>query len=1175
MLTSPQDIATIMGEAIEIASPAEREAYLDHVCGGDAVLRRRVDQLLDDHARAGDFLEQPATMAGLIVPPSREGPGAVIGPYKLLEQIGEGGFGVVFMAEQAQPVRRKVALKVIKPGMDTRQVIARFEAERQALALMEHPHIARVLDAGTTESGRPFFVMELVKGIPITDYCDQSRLSTRERLGLFIDVCRAVQHAHQKGIIHRDIKPSNILVTQQDGKPLVKVIDFGIAKATGQQLTDKTLFTGFGQLIGTPLYMSPEQAALSAVDVDTRSDVYSLGVLLYELLTSTTPFNKEMFSSVSYDELRRIIREDEPPRPSTRLSTLQANALSTICDRRQVDPRKLNHEVRGELDWIVMKALEKERQRRYESASAFAADVQRYLEDEPVAACPPSSAYRLRKFARRNKTTLLTAITVSTALLVGTVVSIWQAFEATSARKLADERLVLADKRLKNEKLARADANKQRQQASANLQKALEAVDQMLTRVADERLAAIPGTEPVRQELFQDALKFYEAFFKQSPDDPHLRISTAKAWTKVGNIHEFLGAVTKAQAARQDAIQRWETLHAEIPADVEIQTGLAEACTGFAHTEHWRRNKFASAEPALERGISLYRDLARRFPDNPDYEWIATNLEVVLADNYKCTNRLDLAEQTFRRTLEVQRQLWSRQTVSSKNHWILPNCLNTFATFLGEARQRNDELEALNAESLRRAEDLVASDPEATRAVHCLVRAANMYGDFAKSQGRITEAEKHYRRAVEVGQLLPRVNPRDFNLNFSLPQAQLDLADLLAGDGRHLEALTHYRVAGDLLRPVTILPERHGYSDGFCRRADQGLLTSLEQLARGGHLDEAKKFCEELSQDRRPTSMAILSKVLAARAWVRIGESARAKQMFNEVVEHLERESAQRRQRSERLVIAGELVTAAGELGEMSHDAAFVSRISAAIDQPLEFASRDIGDYRERGALHAALGQFSPALRDFQSAVAAGDAGGHAGWYERYQRALCYLHDGNHAAYRAAASEILSRFMKSQDRNELYWTVWTCVVAPDALDDYRLLVELALRGHNMPSADLSMKPQLGAALYRAGEFEQALQRLNEQESTPANSNTLPVYNRYFLAMTHYKLGHHEEAQKWLAQATEFTDKSLTESKADRNLLSWNRRLTLELLRAEATALFREAPAKSPPKTDDPEPAPPK
>jgi serine/threonine protein kinase/tetratricopeptide (TPR) repeat protein len=420
MAESPIAEKEVFNRARHITAPAERLAYLDQACGADAAALRRVLELLRVYEQEQSFLEAPpAAERATIDEPRAERTGSVIGAYKLLEQIGEGGFGLVFMAEQQQPVRRKVAIKVLKPGMDTRQVIARFEAERQALALMDHPNIARVLDGGQTTGGRPYFVMDLVKGLPITAYCDQARLSTRERLELFVHVCQAVQHAHQKGIIHRDLKPSNVLVTLQDGAALVKVIDFGIAKALGQQLTDKTIFTGFAQLVGTPLYKSPEQAALSNVDVDTRSDIYSLGVLLYELLTGTTPFAKERLQAVDYDEMRRIIREEEPARPSTRISTL-GQAATTLSSSRQSDPKRLSQLLRGELDWIVMKALDKDRNRRYETANGLALDVQRYLHDEPVAAGPPSAWYRFRKFTRRNRQALTVAgVILSLVVLLG------------------------------------------------------------------------------------------------------------------------------------------------------------------------------------------------------------------------------------------------------------------------------------------------------------------------------------------------------------------------------------------------------------------------------------------------------------------------------------------------------------------------------------------------------------------------------------------------------------------------------------------------------------------------------------------------------------------------------------------------------------------------------------
>jgi serine/threonine protein kinase/WD40 repeat protein len=366
-----------------------------------------------------------------------EGSGADVGPYRLREQLGEGGFGQVFVAEQSEPVRRKVALKIIKPGMDSREVVARFEAERQALALMDHPNIARVFDAGTTQDGLPYFVMELVRGIPVTDYCDQHRLAVRDRLELFLDVCRAVQHAHQKGIIHRDIKPSNVLVTQHDTRAVVKVIDFGVAKAINQQLTDKTIYTRFAQFIGTPLYMSPEQAQMTGLDVDTRTDIYSLGVLLYELLTGTTPLSRQQLQEAAFDEVCRLIREQEAPRPSLRISTL-GDLAGSVSTNRQVEPKRLALFMRGDLDWIVMKTLEKDRSRRYETPNALCRDLERFLHEEPVEACPPSAAYRFRKFARRNRSLLVTASLVLVLLVGAAVISGISAWWAQQAAWQAD-----------------------------------------------------------------------------------------------------------------------------------------------------------------------------------------------------------------------------------------------------------------------------------------------------------------------------------------------------------------------------------------------------------------------------------------------------------------------------------------------------------------------------------------------------------------------------------------------------------------------------------------------------------------------------------------------------------------------------------------------------------------
>jgi WD40 repeat protein/serine/threonine protein kinase len=436
MYEQPKDIKLAFLEALEMETPEQRKDYLDRICKQNPDWRVELESLLETHDEAGDFLESPifAPDDTLGDSPVSEAPGTVIDKYKLLEKIGEGGMAVVYMAEQEKPIRRKVALKIIKLGMDTKSVIARFEAERQALALMDHPNIAKVLDAGATETGRPYFVMDLVPGLPITEYCDKNRLSIEERLRLFISVCNAVQHAHQKGIIHRDIKPSNIIVTQHDGQPVPKVIDFGIAKATNQRLTEKTLFTRHAHIIGTPAYMSPEQAELSDLDVDTRTDIYSLGILLYELLTGTTPFDDAQLREAGYLQMQKIICEQEPTKPSTKLSTL-GETLTDVAKWHNCSPAMMPKLVRGDLDWIVMMALEKKRTRRYDTASALAMDIQRHLNHEPVQAAAPSFSYKLRKFVIRHRVAVTASSLVAVALLAAAVISTVYARYAENARK--------------------------------------------------------------------------------------------------------------------------------------------------------------------------------------------------------------------------------------------------------------------------------------------------------------------------------------------------------------------------------------------------------------------------------------------------------------------------------------------------------------------------------------------------------------------------------------------------------------------------------------------------------------------------------------------------------------------------------------------------------------------
>jgi serine/threonine protein kinase len=540
MATEPKSVKDIFLAAIEKAAGAERAAYLMEACAGDAALHQRVEALLKANDEPGNILDKPAVeiappegLATTEDEPKTEAMGTVIGPYKLLQQLGEGGMGTVFMAEQTEPVQRKVALKIIKPGSDTRQVIARFEQERQALAMMDHPNIAKVLDAGTTAAGRPYFVMELVKGIRITKYCDQQHLTLQERLELFIPVCQAVQHAHQKGIIHRDLKPSNVLIALYDGKPIPKVIDFGVAKATAQKLTERTMFTEVGQIVGTLEYMAPEQAELNNLDIDTRADIYSLGALLYRLLAGTPPFTSEQLRGVAFDEMLRIIREVEPPKPSTKISS--SHELPLIAAQRKLEPKKLTKLVKGELDWIVMKALEKPRGRRYETANGLATDIQHFLANEPVLAGPPSATYRLRKLVQRNKPKVVLSILLLVTLITGIVGTTVGLFRALTAEEVAKDEATHARnaERIARERLAEVAAQKERAERHLRLlADALAPVNQTMDQSGLYHLFKeylIVGDPDDSHQAFQQRIEDVERALRDLPEDITKKVQLSRA----------------------------------------------------------------------------------------------------------------------------------------------------------------------------------------------------------------------------------------------------------------------------------------------------------------------------------------------------------------------------------------------------------------------------------------------------------------------------------------------------------------------------------------------------------------------------------------------------------------------------------------------------------------------
>ncbi len=782
----------VFNAAQELPPGEERRRFLDDACGDDTALRAEVEQLLEADASGAGFLKMdtaapPAGEATAVHIPSEQ-PGASIGPYKLLEKIGEGGFGTVWVAEQQRPLRRKVALKVLKPGMDSRQVLARFEAERQALAIMDHPNIATVHDGGVSAAGRPFFVMELVKGLPVTEFCDQQQLTPRARLELFLQVCQAVQHAHQKGIIHRDLKPSNILVAMHDTKPVVKVIDFGIAKAMGQELTDKTLYTGFVQMMGTPLYMSPEQAGQSSLDVDTRSDIYSLGVLLYELLTGTTPFDKERFRKAAHDEIRRIIREEEPPKPSTKLSASK-DSLPSVSAQRHMEPEKLTRVVRGELDWIVMKALEKDRSRRYETANGFALDVQRYLANEPVTACPPSTAYRLRKFVRRNRTAVAGASLMLLVLILAGGGCGWVASDrkARHARAAGQIEIVLgeAHQLMREERWPEALAAARRAGA-----------------VVDGGEADAASAQRVRERLRE--LEFIERL------------------DQIRMEREFLsgGDIDRARAERDftAAFRDFGVDVASLPVEPTVSLLLAGGVSPApvaAALDSWAENRFAANNSdvagcgqliAVARGIDHdpTRDRLRATWGRPDAEVQAELVRLageidVQAQRPATLNSLAIKLKRSGSPDAALRLLRAAHSANPGDFWL--------NHFLGLLLLNNKE----TAEAIRFYTAALAARPNAAL-VH------NNLGTLLNEQHRLDEAAAHYRRAIaltpddalpwsNLGAVLSTQKKLDEAVTVLRRAVELDpghggaydnLGVALAGQGKVEEAIAAYRKAIEL-----------------------------------------------------------------------------------------------------------------------------------------------------------------------------------------------------------------------------------------------------------------------------------------------------------------------------------------------------------------------------------------
>jgi serine/threonine protein kinase/tetratricopeptide (TPR) repeat protein len=793
---------SIFVAALEVDDPAERAAYIERACTGDPALRAQVEQLLKAHDQSGPFMERPApALVAAADEPLTERPGTVIGPYKLLEQIGEGGFGVVFMAEQAQPIRRKVALKVLKPGMDTRQVIARFEAERQALALMDHPNIAHILDGGTTASGRPYFVMELVRGIPITEFCDQNRLPVRERLELFINICQAVQHAHQKGVIHRDLKPSNMLVTLHDDKAVVKVIDFGIAKATGQQLTEKTLFTNFAQMVGTPLYMSPEQAQMSGLDVDTRSDIYSLGVLLYELLTGTTPFDKERLKTMGYDEIRRLIREEEPAKPSTRISTL-GQAATTLSSQRKSDPRRLAQLIRGELDWIVMKCLEKDRNRRYETANGLAMDVERYLHDEPVLACPPSTGYRLRKFARKYRTLLRIAGVVGAILALAATVSTWQAVRAT----------------------------RERDRAEASFRTARDAVDRLFTQVSQSPKMKSQGMEKFRKELLQNAREFYERFIREQFDVPGVRYDLGRAHHRLAEIHRELSEYAAAADSSMKAVAMLGELARAQPETTEYQRDLAASYSTlgliYSDTARWEE-----ASAAYRDALAIAEEQVRAHPEGTEYQYTLAKTYGASALMHYRSKDLENAEKRFQQAFDVLNTLVQNHPLDTNYQRLMATTQMNWGQLCitrGWLEKAESALQAAQSGYGRLVHAPDASPEDWQSLAQCDAVLGRAYRDGAKTE----RAEATQQQALEIFEKVAREHPDVLGYAFDVGRCFAELARTADKAGRTDAALARLGQAIAVMEGVV----GKGFQPGRTHLLDARIDRAAMLAGRGDHV---------------------------------------------------------------------------------------------------------------------------------------------------------------------------------------------------------------------------------------------------------------------------------------------------------------------------------------------------
>jgi tetratricopeptide (TPR) repeat protein len=1043
--------------------------------------------------------------------------------------------------------------------------------------------------------------MELVRSIPITEYCDKIKLTTRQRLDLFIKVCRAIQHAHQKGIIHRDIKPSNVLVTQIDGAAVPKVIDFGVAKAIGQKLSEQTVYTQFAQMIGTPLYMSPEQAEMSGVDVDTRSDVYSLGVLLYELLSGTTPFDKDALKQAGYDEIRRIIREDEPPKPSSRASTLKAEQLSTISGHLGIDSRKYSHSLKGEIDWIVMKALEKDRTRRHESASAFAADIERYLNDEPVEACPPSAGYRFKKVVRRNTVALTTTALVVLALLLGTGVSIWQAREA---------------------------------------------VDRYFTLVSESTLLDEPGLQPLRLELIEGAITFYEKFASRNSDDPevqleltatHLRL--AQIYHSMSRLDDMILALEKGFTLVEKTIQQrpaksdaylalagfwhggrslpelvWKPLTDPSHALSVLRKGggqwkqLVEAhpnvpgfrsdLSKFYHMVSDQQTVLGQQEQALrsnQRLIDLREKLVRLYPDVPEYKSELSYAYWELAFLVR-RNSPDEAEELYRRAITTQQE--AHLPVYRAN---LATMHNVFARFL---LQHNRPDEAIQGSQKATAifKRLVDEYPHISGYQTSLASSQLLLASLLTESGRTDEVNKLLLDSIATNPRTAEEYARRADLYVKLKDHEKALADYEAAvkinpnnhriQLDHAKALKSHHCPGEAISNLSLLIEEYPTSSTYHRyqgvvlcdlgRHEEALKyfdKSIELLATDGDLKtyesrvmlfvkmkQFKKAVADYDQYVKRSSNSASAHFTRGEFYLNtLKNYKQALVDFDIAIEknpnawHWYKRRGLAHFYLEQYEKALADIAKAVELNP--EDASnlwwihpeqvaacpnkeFRDGILKLADKTIKLTKDSAAAYAVRAIHHIVRKNYELARADFKKAAESPKAG----YYAQYLIALFALNYADHEDYRKSCQKMLQHFANSEVTNELHFTAWTCALAPNNLDDYSPAIALARKAVTLQPGKRSNLQAFGAILFRAGHPEEALTQLNASAAVPENSNTGTAYTWYFLAMTHHQLENAKEARTWFTKANAHTQQALAENKtATGESMGWNRRLTLELL----------------------------